>query len=107
MDALEKHLPDIIDKVRNGKAILFLGAGASVAAQGPTEAELVEEIKQKFPKIDTTLKGILDVSQDLLETPGYDRVALEDFITTKLSYLKPSAAHFSNCKISLARNCYY
>ncbi|MCW4017486.1 MAG: SIR2 family protein [Candidatus Bathyarchaeota archaeon] len=98
MNSLERHLPDIIDKVRKGKAILFLGAGASVASGGPTEAQLVQEIKKFFPKVDKEIKGLLDAAQDLLETPGYDRTALDEFITSKLSPLKPSASHASLVK---------
>jgi hypothetical protein len=81
VDTLEKHLSDIIKKIHIGRVVLFLGAGASKPAGGPSELELTNELKTQFPKIDQEIVNLLDVCQDFLEVPGYDRSRLENFIT--------------------------
>lgn len=98
LNSLDKHLPEIIEKIRKGRAVLFLGAGASVAAGGPSEKELVVVLKQKFPKLNASLNNLLEVCQDYVETPGYNMKDLEDFITQKLSSLEPIPAHLTLTK---------
>ena len=98
MDSLDKHLPEIVEIIEKGRAVLFLGAGASAAAGAPLEKELVEALKQKFPKLDVGFNTLLEVCQDYVETPGYNRKDLEDFITQKLGSLNPTPAHLSLTK---------
>jgi hypothetical protein len=91
--ATEKHLQDIIAQVQQGKVALFLGAGASHAAGGPLSGKLTELIKDKFPKINQTLTGFIDVCQDVIDTPPYNRTLLEEFIRSKLDTLQPTEEH--------------
>ena len=97
MDSLDKHLADIINKIRIGRVVLFLGAGASKAAGGPTETELVNDIRGQFAKVDPAITSFIDTCQDFLEIPGYDRSQLENFVTQKLN-LRPSKAHLIMAK---------
>jgi tetratricopeptide (TPR) repeat protein len=95
---IEDYIEQISQKIDEGRVVLFLGAGASAAANAPQQDELVTWIKQKFSKLDPGLKRLVDVCEDYLETRGYDIKDLEEFITEKLRDLKPSAAHLSLTK---------
>ena len=75
--------------------MLFLGAGASLAAGGPSAGELANDLKARFSKADQTLTDFLDVCQDILDTPPYDRVQLEEAVWDRLSGLQPVDAHKS------------
>ena len=75
--------------------MLFLGAGASLAAGGPSAGELADDLKARFSKADQTLTNFLDVCQDILDTPPYDRVQLEEAVWDRLSGLQPVSAHKS------------
>lgn len=98
MDSLEKYMPEILQKIKKGRAVLFLGAGASASAGAPLEKELVEAIKEKFPKLDRNLNTLLEVCQDYEDVKGYNIQDLEEFITQRLSRLQPSEAHISLAK---------
>lgn len=93
MNEAKAMLQELAEKVRSGKAVLFLGAGCSVAAGGPTTSELVSEIKEKFGKIDQSLNILLDVCHMVIESRHYGRPVLEEYIREKLSRLQPSKAH--------------
>jgi hypothetical protein len=97
---LKDHIADIAEKIGKGRVVLFLGAGASASAGAPQQKDLVEAIKKKFPKIDDSKSSLIDVCQDFVETKGYNLKDLEDFITQKLSGLKPTKTHFSLTKYS-------
>jgi hypothetical protein len=98
LKSVDEHLPEIAKEIGKGRAVLFLGAGASAAAGAPLEKELVDSIKQKFPKIDSNLKSLLEICQDYLETPGYNLKELEDFITQKLGVYEPTSTHIAMTK---------
>ncbi|MCK4384732.1 MAG: SIR2 family protein, partial [candidate division Zixibacteria bacterium] len=89
----KKDLVEILQKIQQGKVTLFLGAGASHAAGGPMGRKLTEMIKEKFPNINQSLDNFIDICQDVIDTPPYDRNQLEDFIRSKLDSLQPTNAH--------------
>lgn len=89
----EKSLREIIGQIQEGKVVLFLGAGASHAAGGPTGQKLTEMIKQNFPNIEQDLNNFIEVCQDVIDTPPYDRNKIEEFIRDKLFSLQPSNSH--------------
>ena len=89
----EEHLRQILRQVQQGSLALFLGAGASHAAGGPLGGKLTDLIKKRFPKIDQALSGFIEVCQDVIDTPPYNRNELEDFIRSKLALLQPTEEH--------------
>ena len=92
-EKLETYLQEILSKIREGKVVLFLGAGASRAAGGPLAKTLTEMIKKEFSKIDQSLNEFIDVCQDVIDTPPYHRNQLEEFIKSQLDSLRPTRAH--------------
>ncbi len=92
-DSKEYYLKEILDKVKQGGVVLFLGAGASHAAGGPTGKKLTEMIKKRFPKIDESLNNFIDVCQDVIDTPPYSKTELEEFIRKALGDLQPTTSH--------------
>jgi len=95
LDRLENHISEIFPKIKQGRVVLFLGAGASACAGAPLEKELVDTIKERFLKLDRTLNTLLEVCQDYEDTPGYNIQDLEEFVTQKLGNLKPTESHIS------------
>ncbi len=89
----KEYLKGVLQQVQQGKVVLFLGAGASHAAGGPLGKKITEMIKEKFPNINQSLDNFIDVCQDVIDTPPYDRNQLEDFIRSKLDSLQPTKAH--------------
>jgi DNA replication protein DnaC len=89
----EKHLQEILQQVKQGRVVLFLGAGASHAAGGPTGKKLTEMIKEKFTNIDQSLNNFIDVCQDVIDTLPYSRNELEEFIRNNLNTLQPINTH--------------
>lgn len=89
----QAHLAEILNKLKEGKVVLFLGAGCSFNAGGPSGEQLDSMIKQQFSKIQQNLENLLDICQDVIETPPYDQQQLEDFVASKLDMLKPSQSH--------------
>lgn len=92
------HLQEIVEKAREGRAVIFLGAGASFTAGGPSGNALTEMIKQEFPKVGSGINNLLDVCQDVVDTPPYDKQQLEDFVVSKLDSLKPTKSHHEMTK---------
>jgi DNA replication protein DnaC/tetratricopeptide (TPR) repeat protein len=83
----------LFKKVRQGKAVLFVGAGASVSAGAPLGGKLAESIHREFlPGVSNTSEDFIEVCTRVLDTPGVDRATVEEFIRTKLD-LQPSSAH--------------
>jgi tetratricopeptide (TPR) repeat protein len=101
-DDTQKYLDEILQKVQQGDVVSFLGAGASHAAGGPTGKKLTEMLKERFPKIDQSLNNFIDVCQDVIDTPPYNRNELEDFIRSKLEPLQPTDAHKAMTKFNWA-----
>ena len=94
---MDPQLARMLKKVRQGKAVLFLGAGASFASQCPSGDKLAQMIHQEFlPGSSLQSLDLLDVCGTVLDTPGVDRSALEEFIRKKLD-AQPSLAHKNLC----------
>ena len=94
MDAYTKtKIEELSESIRQGKVVLFLGAGATQASGGPSGKTLGEMIKEKFVKIDQNINNLLDICQDVIETPPYNRNQLESFIREKLETLQPTDSH--------------
>jgi hypothetical protein len=89
----KKYLDQIVTQVHSGRVVLFLGAGASSAAGGPTTPQLIELIKERFPNIDKQPEDIIDLFQEVVDTPPYSKPELEEFIREKLQSLQPTTEH--------------
>jgi len=64
-------LQEIAHQVAQDRVALFLGAGASHPAGGPTGPKLTELIKARFPNINQSLIDFIEVCQDVMDTPPY------------------------------------
>src|SRR3989304_2891063 len=89
----EKSLQEILCQIQQGKVALFLGAGVSQSAGGPTGKKLNEMIKEKFSNIDQSLNDFIEVCQDVIDTPPYNRNELDEFIKSKLESIQPTSSH--------------
>lgn len=76
----------LFKKVARGRAVLFLGAGASQVAGAPTGRELAAALQEEFiePAISNGEVDLISVCTVILDTPGVDRKDLEEFIRGKL-----------------------
>lgn len=86
-------IEELSESIRQGRVVLFLGAGATQASGGPSGNNLGEMVKEKFIKIDQNINNLLDICQDVIETPPYNRNQLESFIREKLETLQPTDSH--------------
>ncbi|MFX0139216.1 MAG: SIR2 family protein [Candidatus Hodarchaeota archaeon] len=89
----KKHLEELLPQIQQGNVAIFMGAGASHSAGGPTGKKLTEMIKEHFPNINNSLNDFIEVCQDVIDTPPYNRNELEDFIKSKLDSLQPTQTH--------------
>ncbi len=92
-DDVEKHLRDIAHKLDEGSVVLFLGAGASHVAGAPTGPQLAGMIRTRFPDIDQSLDDFIEICQDVIDTPPYNRNELEEYIRQELRKVQPSPSH--------------
>ena len=97
-EKLQDYLSKITEKITEGKAVLFLGPKTSTVAGAPDSSQLVNEIKNKFPKIDQQLNGLLNVCEDFVETPEYKANDLISYVTNRLKDLQPTKAHLTLTK---------
>jgi len=98
----QSHLAEILEKIQEGRVVLFLGAGCSTVEGGPSGDELADMIKKQFPKSQQNLNNLLDICQDVVDTPPYDQQQLEDFVVGKLDSLKPGQSHLCMTKYDWA-----
>jgi hypothetical protein len=89
----EGHLRRIQDKMALGKVVLFLGAGASIAAGAPSSEELTEIVKKRFPSVSVDSSDFMKVCNEVLETDGVDRRDLENLIVGQFDTLSPTETH--------------
>jgi hypothetical protein len=75
------------------KVVLFMGAGCSICAGAPSGKQLTELIRKKFPRASSEANNLFDLCQDIIETPGYNLLELEQFIKGILKNLKPTKWH--------------
>jgi len=90
---IQNTLLEILGKIKEGKVALFLGAGITCSVGGPSGSELSEKIKSFFPNIDQNLTEFMDICQDVIETPPYNRNELEEFIRDIFKKLQPGFSH--------------
>ena len=98
---------ELAERIQQGNVVLFLGAGASIAAGGPSGGELATYVKERFPKSDQTLSDFFEICQYVLETPPYDRTQLEEAVWGQLRDLQPTDAHKAITKFPLGLHIYY
>ncbi|MEN6428813.1 MAG: SIR2 family protein [Phycisphaerales bacterium] len=85
-------------KVKQGKVVLFLGAGASKNAGAPLSSELAREIDEHFlADKPCRSEDFIDVCTRVLDTPGIDRADVEEFIRSRL-HVQPSESHLALCR---------
>lgn len=89
---MDQQLTRMLKKARAGKVVLFLGAGASIAAGAPSSDELTRAIREEFLDGVVGSGDLIEAVSAALDTPGLDRAELEDFVRAKLD-LQPSSAH--------------
>lgn len=90
---MDKNVETIVDLLRHRKVVLFLGSGASEPAGAPSTSNIIKILKEEFQNTDSDADNLLDLCQDITDTPGYDLRILEGFVKSLLSGLKPSKWH--------------
>ena len=90
---IDHYWQDIWQVISEGRAALFLGNGASCAAGIPSTPTLINMIKDRFPRMDQHLSDFMDVCQDVIDAPPYDRTQLDDFLKQKLTAVQPCPGH--------------
>ena len=86
---------DLIDRVTQGSVVLFLGAGATRDAGGPTGSELAELLGTTFGRSDIPTDSLQTFSDILCELPDIDREDIDAAIIRSLRDLSPCDAHYS------------
>ena len=94
MEGNRAQIDRLYRKIRQGKAVLFLGAGASMTASAPSGKQLSEEIQKEFLGKANSIDDVIETCSKVLDTPGINRSDLEDFIRAKLN-VQPSASHMA------------
>jgi hypothetical protein len=88
----------LFSKAKKGKAVLFIGAGASHVAGAPLGGELAAQVHQEFlPGLPNPSQDLIEVCSKVLDTPGVDRATVEEFIRSKLDF-QPSPTHRALCR---------
>ena len=90
----------LLKSINKGECILFLGAGATASAGGPTSAELAEQLREMLPlekRMDfSSLAEFVEYCDEVLPRGGRGRTGrphLEDALVERLKQLQPSAFH--------------
>lgn len=91
---MPKSLPsDLVDKISSGQCVLFLGAGATRDAGGPTGPELATSLADYFRKPDIPTNDLRYFADVLTGLPDVDREAVDEKIVELLKKLAPSEGH--------------
>ncbi|MBN1514629.1 MAG: SIR2 family protein [Phycisphaerae bacterium] len=88
---MDAQVARLFRKARSGKAVLFLGAGASLGAGIPAGKSLAHLVKKEF-KVSKDTDDFIEACTCVLDTPGIDRTEVEDFIRAQLDK-QPTEAH--------------
>lgn len=88
----------LVERIKLGEVVLFLGAGATKAAGGPTEMELCEVISNTLTSGKLKCNDLAELSSLVISQPGIDRKHLEKVVVDYLEPLTPSDAHFALTK---------
>ncbi len=95
----EETLREIATKISEGRVLLVLGAGASMAAKCPPTSEIISSIMNKFTKARySNNTSFVEVCQSVLDCQSYSRADLSDHIKQILDKLQPSEWHFELTK---------
>ena len=94
----KEYFDTIFEKLTEGDLALFIGAGMSTLSGLPDGWTLTKNIKSKFPKINQDLNDFMDVCDDVVDTPPYNRQELIDFLKGQLTTFTPSKCHISLTK---------
>lgn len=88
-----EHLERLLERIEEGKVVLFAGAGMSVDSSAPSAASLAKELCTTFaPDLDP-LPGLQRVADLLQSRNGIDRLDLDAWIANRLTPLQPSFQH--------------
>ena len=89
-------IPDrLASLIASGKCVLFLGAGTTREAGGPTGSELAQLLANKFQKTDIHQSDLRRFSDILVETSDVDREDVDATVIDALKTLVPSDAHLA------------
>ncbi|MEE8187086.1 MAG: SIR2 family protein [Nitrososphaerales archaeon] len=95
----DPQIKRLFRKISQGKAVLFVGAGASRSAGVPGGGELASLIHREFlPEKEQTQEDFIEVCTKVLDTPGVDRSEVEQYIRDRLDH-HPSDAHRKLCRV--------
>lgn len=84
---------DLVDKIISGQCVLFLGAGATRDAGGPTGGELATSLADHFQKTDIPNSDLRYFADVLTGLPDVDREAVDGKIVELLKRLDPCDGH--------------
>ena len=93
-----QHLNEVAAKVATAERWCCFSAREPPTPRGPGGESRAQMVKDHFPNVDQSLNDFIEVCQDVLDTPPYDRNQLEEFVRGKLSELQPSQAHMAMTK---------
>ena len=97
---MNRQVKRLFRKIGQGKAVLFLGAGASKAAGLQSGRELAKALWDEFlPDSPQDSEDLIEVSSRIMDTEGIDRKDVEDFLRKTL-YVQPSTTHKTLCRYS-------
>ncbi len=96
---LHTKIPDsLAQKIRAGECVLFLGAGATQDAGGPSGPQLAKLLADHFA-VDIPTSDLQHFSDILVSQPEVDREAIDSKIIDIFHTLKPAPGHFSLPKL--------
>lgn len=83
------------DRIQSGQCVLFLGAGATRDAGGPTGPELASILANHFGKPDIPTYDLAQFSATLTGLPDVDREDVDQKIVEVLKRLEPAKGHLA------------
>jgi len=85
--------------LKKGRAVLFLGAGASMEGKGPSGRELTDAIRRTFADVDFEGTDFLDICQAVVETPPHDIEQLREAVLSELTGLDVPNGHYKIARL--------
>jgi hypothetical protein len=85
-----------------GNAVLFLGAGASMEGKGPSGQELTERLLVDFPYSSPSSRDLLEVCQDIVDTPPYTSDQLAERVRFHLTGVGATQSHLRAARLPWA-----
>ena len=89
------RLGGLISEIREGRVVLFLGAGASVAAGAPSSSELAEQLAERFLHRSADGKDLTGVANDIAVSMAASPSERDFFVRDRLKGLQPSPYHLA------------